>query len=76
MIRICVLFSMLNLVADEINALKMCCLGSDDRLIGWTPAASCLMKTCPDLSLDQNKPCRVSFMCAFILKNMNLMTLS
>lgn len=34
------------------------------------------MKSCPDLSLDQNKRCRASSMCAFILKNMNLVTLS
>lgn len=34
------------------------------------------MELCPDLGLDQNKPCRASSMCAFILKNMNLMTVS
>ncbi len=38
--------------------------------------SSCLMKTCPDLSLDQNKRCGASSMCNFILKNMNRMTLS
>lgn len=36
---------------------------------------SYFMKSCPDMSLDQSKPCRASSMCAFILKNMNWMTL-
>lgn len=35
---------------------------------------SYFMKSCPDMSLDQSKPCRASSTCAFILKNMNWMT--